>query len=60
MTMTFPSQGLRVEERRKTAKHFSVCKKKGTRLFHTLDIAEIVKFYIVLTSSGLENCKKSK
>lgn len=52
--MTFPSQGLREEERRKTAKHFSVCKKKGTSLFHALDIAEIVKFDIVLTIQVLK------
>lgn len=57
VTMTFPGQGPRVEKRRKSAEHFSVCKKKCTRLFY---IAEIIKFDSVLTSSGLENRKESK
>lgn len=42
VTMTFPGQGLRLEERRKKAKHFSVCKKKCTRPFHTQDLVRRV------------------
>lgn len=68
VTMTFNGEGprvqlTRIEERRKTAIHFSVCKKKDcmhTCPFNTPDTAEIAQFDSYLSSSGLDNRKKKK